>query len=425
MKLEAAAKICFVLSIVLISFLYGFVTYHYQWFPFDVLHPAAQDLRQILRRGTEPPHNLHPVVYERSGASIIDETAMAPGVTLITSHWPDLDWAPGIKLIDARGTVLHQWSLQESLRSSLDYVHGTYLFPNGDLVANMEWGSLFRLDACGNVLWRVDEPATHHSIARGDDGNFWVPSVVLIEDQPEARDELAKYPGVSTPLVSDGLLQVSPEGEVLDEIAILDILYANGLQRLIARTGEPSGDVAHTNDVEPLSREMAPEYPLFAQGDLLVSLRNLNLVFVVDPRSKEIKWHLSEPIIQQHDPDFLGDGWIGIFDNNTDFTPRGSVLGGSRILAVQPQTGRQEVRYPLDDSTAFYTERAGKWQQLPNGNMLLVEANAGRVVEVTADGRPVWEWINERYNEALVPEVLEATRYPLTAAEIDAWRCRE
>lgn len=181
--------------------------------------------------------------------------------------------------------------------------------------------------------------------------------------------------------------------------------------------------MTHLNDVEPLDVSIADEYPLFEAGDLLVSLRNLHLVLVVDPDSERVKWHASEPFVMQHDPDFMGDGWIGVFNNNRDLTGRGERLGGSRILALQPHMDSTRVLFPTADSDPFYTGTRGKWQRLENGNLLLTESNAGRVVEVSPDGRTVWEWAVEPYDESSMPAVTEGTRYPLTVDEVADWPC--
>jgi hypothetical protein len=176
------------------------------------------------------------------------------------------------------------------------------------------------------------------------------------------------------------------------------------------------------NDVEPLPSSMADTYPLFDAGDLLVSLRDLHLVFVFDPETRDVKWHAFGPFIRQHDPDFLGDGQIGVFDNNPDGTHRGTVLGGSRILVLAPPSDSVRVRFPTPRSDTFYTEAAGKWQQLANGNLLLTEAQAGRVVEVDSAGALVWEWIRTPTRRR-VPEILDGTRYDLTPADVAAWGC--
>jgi hypothetical protein len=430
-------KAGFVLSLMLFSFLYGFAARWHGWFPNDALEQTSRTVSQLELMPFVTPNFLNPVVYEREGARTVDPDAVQPGLTLVTSLWAnDGDWTMGAKLIDRGGRTVHEWLLDAAelfpdathLRQHR-YLHGSHLLPNGDLVVNVEYQGTVRVDACGTVQWRLPE-AGHHSIERADDGSFWIsghssdPRLAT----PAHPDGL---PGLDEPVWQDRILHVTPEGEVRDHINVLDLLYANDLERYVAKAHQPQGgtegptsrDLTHMNDVEPLSPSMADAYPLFEAGDLLVSLRNVHLVLVVDPDTRTVKWHASDPFIMQHDPDFLGDGWIGVFDNNRDFTERGSMLGGSRIVALQPHTDSMEVRFPTPQSDSFYTHAGGKWQQLANGNMLLTEARPSRVVEVTPDGRTVWEWVKASHDGVHVATVLEGTRYDLTTDDVASWPC--
>ena len=49
----------------------------------------------------------------------------------------------------------------------------------------------------------------------------------------------------------------------------------------------------------------------------MISLRNYNLLFVVDPDTWKVKWYQIGPWRRQHDPEFNGDGTITVFNNNT------------------------------------------------------------------------------------------------------------
>ncbi len=155
----------------------------------------------------------------------------------------------------------------------------------------------------------------------------------------------------------------------------------------------------------------------------MVSLRQLNTVLVLNPSTLEVKWTANEPLILQHDPDFIGGGKIGVFNNNNDRTARGTFLGGSQIVIFEPHTDTHEVLYPTEKSPPFFTAFAGKWQLLPNGNILTVEARAGRALEANPAGETVWEWVSERLDGTHVPEVLEATRYDLSPETVASWKC--
>jgi arylsulfotransferase ASST len=429
LKGNIIARLMFQLSVVTTVFMWGFSSYHFKIFPYEFIKNAHIQAKNLYYNTKFNPHHLFPAIYSRSGVIVINDESIQPGITLVTSYWKELGWVPGVKLIDSEGNSLHLWKTDPSTlfpekSISENYVHGTYLFPDGDLLLNIEYGGLVRLDACGKIKWKLDFPSTHHSISQSDDGNFWVSGNIPHLDEPIGIEYLKKYSGLKAPIYEDHVLKITPDGSILYDINMLDVIYNNNLQSYIPKfRHENYGDVFHLNDVEELSEEMADEYPIFEYGDIVVSLKNLNLVMVVNPDTKIVKWHTIKHFVGQHDPDFIGQGWIGVFDNNSDFTARGTMSGGTRILAVRPHTNEVKKLYPKNISDKFYTYAGGKWQYLSNGNMLLIEARAGRIIEVTQDGEIVWEWINERYQDSLIPEVLEATRYALTPEQVRNWSC--
>lgn len=433
-RVEGAA---FVLSVALLAFLYGVATQAFGWPPSESLTRTWHRFRRVS--GLESPEErllfLSKRVYDRSGARTVRPGRMAPGLTLIASYWADDGWRPSLRLVDASGATVHAWapeafdvfpdSVDARARDDVpgDYrqIHGFRLDPDtGEVLANVEHRGTVRLDACGDVIWTV-ERGNHHSIEAADDGSLWIPGAVPDDETGYG----SRHPGLPDTVMGEWILHVSPDGEVLQTIDVLDVLFANGLQRRIAQAaGERERDFMHLNDVEPLSAELAGEYPLFEAGDLLVSLRNLDLVFVLDPRTERVKWSAWKPFVRQHDPDWTGDGWIGVFDNRWDTTLRGTFLGGSRVVAVRPGEGDERTRFPTPASDPFYTPYMGQWQRLENGDLLLVESEAGRVVEVSPDGRTVWEWGADVYEEAFVPWVTGALRYPIGPEDVAAWRCR-
>jgi hypothetical protein len=167
---------------------------------------------------------------------------------------------------------------------------------------------------------------------------------------------------------------------------------------------------------------MADAFPMFAAGDLLVSLRNISTVFVLDGKTEQIKWHMRHPLVRQHDPDFEPDGTIVIYDNRDDMTQRGAQLGPTRLIKVDPATKEYTTVYPLTDKQAWYSQTGGKHQLLDNGNRLITEPHGGRVLEVDEAGELVWDWIIDP-RDGLVPEVLEGSRYPAAMAEFDTSAC--
>lgn len=435
MRKASLERIGFVLSVAVLAWLYGFAASTFHWFPSRHLLRAWHQARTLERSDDGDRTYVHGTVYDRHGARVVDAGRMQPGLTLITSAWAGDDGVlrPGLRLLDRHGRIVHSWRVEPgelfaesptTMRNISDVdIQGSYLFPSsGDVLVNLEYAGTLRLDACSRPRWRLRE-GNHHSIARAEDGTFWIPAVSSerIRGSPDHPDG---FPGIDRRVYQDRILNVSPDGRVLRSINVLDVLYENGLEFHLAEEGETDdADPTHLNDADPLPASLADEHPLFDAGDLAVSLRPLDLIFVLDPGTGEVEWSSSSRFIQQHDPDWMGDGRIGVFDNRSDGTDRGTMLGGSRIVAVQPPTDTTRVLFPTHRSDPFYTGHRGKWQQLENGNLLLTEEAAGRAVEVASDGSTVWEWIHAPSSPGRVPAVTGAERTDLTREEVAAWPC--
>jgi hypothetical protein len=231
------------------------------------------------------------------------------------------------------------------------------------------------------------------------------------------------------PFLEEFIVKVSRNGEIVQEISLMDVIinsqYESSLfddgHDIVGQWGESQGVEMHMNDIEVLGAERAGSFPLFEEGDIMASLRNLNLIVIIDPDTQLIKWSQVGPYLRQHDPDFLDDGKISVFDNRRD-DAQGTILGGSRILELDPITRDVSVLYESDTSNFFYTNGLGKHQHLPNRNILITEGEAGRTFEVTPDGQIVWSYIN-RWDEDEVAWIEEATRYPMHYAAFAEEEC--
>ena len=338
----------------------------------------------------------------------------------------------GMRLIAPDGTVLHHWDvdfstifpqaphLQRPLLHPWDsFVHGAILYPNGDVVFNFEYAGLVRIDRCSRVKWKIARQ-TSHTVEADDDGNLWVPTRQL-------RDRsYTRYPDMPGPLWEESILKVAPDGRILREISVLELLFNAHQESVLLAHGESNlgdrnvgdRDITHLNDFEVLPRRMAAAFPLFEPGDALISLRNVNLLMVVAPQTGAVKWTMTGPFIHQHDPDFEENGHISVFDNRTDGR-QGRVRGGSRILDIDPNTHQVTTLYGGRAAEFFYTHRMGNHQRLPNGNLLIVVAEGGYVFEVTPQRKVVWSYVN-RWDGKSAAWIESATRYGLNYMTTDS-----
>lgn len=132
---------------------------------------------------------------------------------------------------------------------------------------------------------------------------------------------------------------------------------------------------------------MAPAFPMFEAGDIMFSLRSLNMIAVIDPETARVKWSQIGPWHRQHDPDFLPNGTISVYDNRM-------ALGASRIVVVDP--GTRETRVVFDGARHgnFYSWQRGRHQTLANGNIMIAESERGRAIEVDPQSEIVWKYEN-------------------------------
>jgi len=431
------STLLFTLAVAFLAFLYGAAVGILRIYPYETIYAAYITGHALLNESDDGDasvnqlHQLYPARYDEAGVTVYEKDAAQPGITLVTSYWFDDDhWQPAIRLLDMEGAVLHEWQIRPeeiwpespyddhvagTLNNPNNYVHGAWLLPDGDIVFNVEYAGLVRMNACGKVVWTVPH-RTHHSVFQSDDGSFWVASLNW------RYETIDNYIHPKPTFVDEAVLQISPEGEILRELSILNSIYSSGYGGIFADVSK-NYDITHMNDVEILSVDMADSFPMFEAGDILVSLRNLSIVMVLDGETGLIKWHLRHPLLRQHDPDFEPDGYIVIFDNRDDMTQEGLRLGSTRLLKVNPQDNSYETVYPLSDDQTFYTQTGGKHQLLDNGNRLITEAHGGRIFEIDPAGHLVWNWIIETQGDGWVPEVLEGSRYPAHMANFVSTAC--
>jgi Arylsulfotransferase (ASST) len=384
--------------------------------------------------GIEPTRHLGKARDQSAGVVRHVEGKTSAGVTLLESMF---DREVGLRLMEFKETTIHTWPARFSeifpnpqiVDTELGLpgndwevlIHGSALYPDGDVLFNFAGLGLVRMDACGDVEWKLPVKS-HHSIDIADDGDIWT-----LGHQYYDRG-MPEFPGLRPRFRDDLVLEISPEGQVLRKWSVLRILYRNDLVGALFPIGidplenEPMTNLLHTNDVETLSAEDASAFPLFEAGDALVSIRNLNLLIVFDPGTGAVKWAQTGPWLRQHDPDFMPDGRIMVFDNRND-DAGGRLLGGSRLLAIDPVSREVETLYEGTEREPFFTAGRGRAQQLDNGNFLITETQFGRVFEATPDGEIVWSFVN-RFDADQIVHVNGATRYPESYGRFDRSACR-
>jgi hypothetical protein len=303
-------------------------------------------------------------------------------------------------LLNMRGDVVHEWAVTYSqvfnrplLGGMQVCFFGSHLYPNGDLLVTFhgyEYG-LAKLDKDSRVLWSSRE-LFHHDMDVGKDGTIYAIKKHKV-DKGQAPAGLEHLP---TPYYDDCVVLLSPDGKTLKEIKLLEALSASAFAPLLSALDAPrklaadapaaraaadarTRDPLHTNCVRVLSKELAPKFPMFKEGQVLVSMRHLDAIAVLDMDAGAVVWATRGPWRAQHDATFLDNGHLLIFDN----------LGssrGSRVLEYDPST----QAFPWSYTGNFTCQERGMSQRLPNGNTLVVDSEGFNILEVTSSKELVW-----------------------------------
>lgn len=342
----------------------------------------------------------------------------SPGYTLYSSGHD-----AAVMALDLDGNEVHRWSVPFSeiwpraphvprpVPDRAIYIRRFHPYPNGDLVVLYETPTtspngrgLARITRSGNVLWTYND-CTHHDLYVGDDGRIYTLTQTIRSD---AHPDFAYLKG---PQIEEFVAILSPEGKELQKFSLFDLLGESPYLRKIVTRTDSHGDILHSNTVSLVGEEFAALYPEITSGDLMVCLRNLNLVIVIHPESQQIVWATSGPWHFPHDPTPLADGTILIFDNCFN---RGTEVR-SRVLQFDPRDSRITWSFSAGEGSLPLLSHIRSCQQrLPNGNTLINESDHGRILEVTPAGEVVWEYVNPirgGMKETLIPVVSGATRY--------------
>lgn len=386
------------------------------------------------------PEILFPIVHPGSGVVIHDPGRTSAGLTLVQGLLPG---GPQVRLIDMSGREIHRWNVDffaawdapshiipaENIPKSPLHYHtqGFAVRPDGSILVIIAGKGAVNMDRCGEVLWTVDR-MVHHSVTAAPDGGYWLPShkpIDQIEDRMlpvgMSREAVTKAIIGSWHNPENTVLKVDSTGKPEQEFSVLKAVFDAGLEAAIhdARANNRT-DPTHLNDIELVTPALAGKIPGVKPGDLLVSLRNMNMLAILDQDDGSLKWHRRGPWVRQHDPDIGPDGIIELFNNRSELG--GHIAEGSQILSYDAETDQTVPLHPNGRADAFRTTIMGSHQRLPNGNRLIVESTLGRVFEATPQGDIVWSYVLP-YDATYAALIEHAERVPENFFTVDNWTC--
>jgi len=294
--------------------------------------------------------------------------------TWVRRHLPEAT-SPGFNLvlyrrrvpmiIDMNGRIVHSWPGARAVgRVRLNRDGRLAVISTDNLVKEYDWE--------GNLTWQHRLPGKgdfpHHDLIQLGNDNY----LIVVRDG-------ATY--------ADYLQEVDPDLGVVWEWRSFD-------HRQVFPDWKPkSEDPTHFNSVAelPPNRWYDSGDERFRPGNILVSARTLDTIFIIDRTSGEVAWQYTGDLDFQHEATMIGEGMPGeglilVFDNGFHSRDR---YRRSIVQAIDPNTNEVVWDY---GSEYLFSSVGGTAHILPGGNRLICSSQGGRAFEVTPDGDIVWEW---------------------------------
>ena len=367
---------------------------------------------------------------------------------------------PSVYLIDNEGRIIHTWEIENT-----ESVMEAHLRENGNLVVVagprdtpntpnkvQHMGSIREYTWNNRFVWEYH----HQFAARGLDQHHAIDilpngNILAIAWNRRPMNEAAAMglrPAFSAalqkrPLLVEIIVEIDPAtnkivwqwdtwdhlaqdfdadlpnyGEIAQRPHRIDINY----QPRIGDMSRPY-DWLHANTVH-----YHPEL-----DQIVISVREFNEFWIIDHSAStteaagDLLWRWGNPaayqqgdpaadrqLFLQHDVQWIADGLPGagniLIFNNQHISADGEKYSSALELKppLRPDGSydwQQDVEivwsYAAD---GFYSATLSGVQRLPNGNTLITEGRQGRLIEVSADGEVVWEFVNPVTAKGLVKQ---------------------
>lgn len=321
----------------------------------------------------------------RTGLIAHDPALAQPGYTLFAPMFGDGQ----VYLIGMDGAVAHEWRMPYRPGLYGYLLDNGHLFYSGKVMADLErfeaWqrfkaGAALEVDWQGRVVWELRHRDHHHDARKLRNGNVLLLCLRPVMPEITARVQ-GGLPGTEAggTIYADYLLEMTIAGEIVWEWRSWEHMAPEDFP---ITPQDHRAEWTHGNTVAET-----------ADGNILVSFRNISTVILIERATGDIIWKLgAPPLAQQHDPRPLPNGNVLIFDNGTH--RRDHPVTFSRVIEVDPRTSEIVWEYVDQSLFEFFSPYISGAQRLPKGNTLICEGVHGRIFEVTRAGEVVWEYVS-------------------------------
>lgn len=338
-------------------------------------------------------------------------------------------------LVDSKGNILNKWKFDfeshldsDEFKKDSKFLTGeempdsnlpfrfteSHMYPNGDLLGiaiittifthgMYDYGVLVMLDKDSNILWSKYGKYNHEAEMLKD-GSVNVLESKLIDDfkgfnYTKEGSEVAFIDTIINTFERDGT--ISRKFSVYESFMKSEFRhYINVLSfasKFTTHDGKEIYDPFHVNDSFTITKDVG--WPFAEKDDILISLRNQDLVALIRPSEEKVVWARRGPWKSQHNLQVTDDGFIRLFDNDGNFIvytdhEENKVVSSnrSRVIEYNPVTDDINLIYKdVEDRSLYSSFRSGHFELDGEMGYIIQSGHSGRVIQVDNEGEIIWE----------------------------------
>jgi len=338
-------------------------------------------------------------------------------------------------------SVILAFFIVASILSSCEYTPRVLQYDparafNGQTIFNIWFSNTLQVsDMNGNILWKIIDYDIGLDFEVLDNGDMLIqmPAEICLFRPPDTT-----VWSIPAPKIHHCVIQM-PNGHIMYIFGYYFLVdgwdryfQADGIREVDPLTEETiwewrTGDHLSTDDYCPWHIDTFgySDYYDWTHSNTIVyreeesavylNIRNLDRLVKIDYPSGEVLWSMGrggdfgEGLFQHsHDPQFIKNGNILIFDNGNHRWP--IEYSQAVEIAYDPEQGSAEVVWAWPTEPFFFDSAMGDANRLPNGNTLITSSHHGCIFEVTKSGEIVWSFYLEPKPYSFQPMLYKAER---------------
>ena len=280
--------------------------------------------------------------------------------------------------------VIWSWDLSNFRNASKIIPY--HMFKNGDLIiGKFETQGIFRIDKYGKIKWKLNK--LNHHWGDVEKNIFYIPSRRFVSLPKEIPNNLInselKNCNYKKSAFDTLLIFNAQNGKLINEIDLMSKLsvdknFIKLINFKVRQNKEICKDPLHLNDVRKLNNSqikiLEDKIKLSSKEIVMLSFRGLDTVIFYDIKNNKINATITDLFIQQHSPRLNSDGFLYVFDNNSEER-------NSRIVKINLKTKSVDSFF----STKKFKSPIRGRIQFVKGNLFVQSSTQGEIFNITCE----------------------------------------